>query len=120
MSFVVGLIPQVRPFLSGLGAAIKEPVELKGPIAPGRMREGAEHLVWTRQVDRCLRWIRAFLEGTAGALTIRVIHLSDLKFVGRFKASVDASPWGIGGISRTAPASWQNSTTGCPLRTFGS
>ena len=62
------------------------------------MREGAEHLVWTRPVDRCLRWIRAFLDGTAGAPMVRVIHLRDPKFEGRFKASVDASPWGIGGI----------------------
>ena len=62
MSFVAGLVPHVRPFLSGLWAAIKEPVATTGPIAPGRMREGAEHLVWTKQVDRCLRWMRSWTE----------------------------------------------------------
>ena len=49
-------------------------------------------------MERSLRWVRAFLEGTAGAPLVRVVHLRDRKFDGRFKASVDASPWGIGGL----------------------
>ena len=97
-SFIAGLVPLLRPFLSGIWAALKEPVTQKGPVRPGRMRAQAEHVVWTRQVERSLRWVRAFLDGTAGAPLVRIVHLRDRKFAGRFKASVDASPWCIGGL----------------------
>ena len=71
--------------------------------APQRLEAGGararpQHVVWTKQFDRCPRWILAFLEGTAGAPLVRVIHLVDLRFPGRCTASVDASPWGIGGL----------------------
>ena len=81
-SFIAGLVPLLRPFLSGIWAALKEPVTQKGPVLPGRMRAQAEHVVWTRQVERSLRWVRAFLEGTAGAPLVRVVHLRDRKFDG--------------------------------------
>ena len=47
-SFIAGLVPLLRPFLSGIWAALKEPVTQKGPVRPGRMRAQAEHVVWTR------------------------------------------------------------------------
>ena len=97
-SFIAGLVRLLRPFLPGIWAALKEPVAQKGPVLPGRMRTQAGHVVWTRQVERSLRWVRAFLDGTAGAPLVRIVHLGDRKSAGRFKASVDASPWGIGGL----------------------
>ena len=38
------------PFLSGMWAALKEPVAQKGAVLPGRMPAQAEHVVWTRPV----------------------------------------------------------------------
>ena len=39
-SFVAGLIPHLKPFLSGVWAALKEPPKALGPIPAGRMRAG--------------------------------------------------------------------------------
>ena len=58
-SFVAGLVPLLRPFLSGVWAVLKTPVAAPGGILAGGMKEGAEQLVWTRQVRHSLRWIRA-------------------------------------------------------------
>ena len=49
-------------------------------------------------VRQPLRWIRAFLRGTAGTL-IRTYRLSDYLDEGpKVQTICDASPWGIGAI----------------------
>ena len=85
-SFVAGLIPHLRPFLSGVWAALRAP-----------FRPGAD-LVAARQLAHSFAWIRAFLDGTAGAPLRRQCYLRDSKFAGRYSVAVDASPWGIGAI----------------------
>ena len=53
---------------------------------------------WRPQLDATLSWIRAFLQGTAGALC-RVFTLRALRGSGqRVVTRVDASPWGLGGV----------------------
>ena len=100
-SFFAGLVPHLRPFLSGLWAALAEAPSTPGLAPPGAMHSGSEFCVWTKQVEHSLRWIRAFLRGTAGAPLRRAEFLAQrLANLGpsRFSAAVDASPWGIGGI----------------------
>ncbi len=98
MSFVAGLVPHLRPFLSGIWATLKQDASSAGPVAPGRMRAGAEHVVWTRQIEHSLAWIAAFLAGTAGAPLVREMYLRDTKYPSPFSVAMDASPWGIGGV----------------------
>ena len=62
------------------------------------MTAGAEYLVWTKTARHSLEWIQAFLLGTAGVPLRREAYLRELKFEGRYKVAVDASPWGLGGI----------------------
>ena len=100
-SFFAGLVPHLRPFLSGLWAALAEPPSSKGPVAPGAMRGGSQFCVWTKQVEHSLRWVLAFLEGVAGAPLRRSVYLAEwlaARGTPRFRPAVDASPWGIGGI----------------------
>jgi len=97
-SFIAGLVPLLRPFLSGVWATLKTPVTETGKVPAGGTLEGSEYLVSARRVRHSLRWIRAFLQGTAGAALVREVYLADRRHPGRFTAATDASPWGIGGV----------------------
>jgi hypothetical protein len=88
-SFLAGLVPHLKPFLSGVWAALRS-------STPWRER-GTDNLVHTVQVSHSLKWLRAFLTGVAAAPLRRCCYLVDRKFRPRHTIAVDASPWGIGG-----------------------
>jgi len=106
VSFFAGLVPHLRPFLSGCWAAIasataKKP---KSSTNDGKShhlsgkRTAANSIVFVRQARHSLSWIRAFMMGSPSGVTRRFpVCTSRVRESGSFIAT-DASPWGIGGI----------------------
>ena len=89
---VATLVWTWRPFLQALWASIHAPC----PGAPAGC-------IWTVQVRSSLLWLKAFLSRQAGTLTrtfiCRPVHLKRIEI----GISVDASPWGLGGILTRGP-----------------
>jgi hypothetical protein len=76
-----------RPFLQHLWAAVSS--EQSG--AP-------RNCIWFKQIAVSIHWINAFLEGSAGSLH-RSFSLDSYLGAGVFvEVTLDASPWGLGGI----------------------
>jgi hypothetical protein len=62
-----------------------------------RRKGGIDACVWTKQIGHVLRWIKAFLDGQAGAIQ-RIYSLdSYLGWGAQVLITTDASPWGLGG-----------------------
>ena len=104
VSFFAGLIPHLRPFLSGCWAAIaaatakaKGRSSNEGGNTSRRMRAPTT-IVHVQQARHSLSWILAFLVGSSSGITRRFpICTNRVRESGSFIATV-ASPWGIGGI----------------------
>ncbi|CAE7217179.1 hypothetical protein AK812_SmicGene15550 [Symbiodinium microadriaticum] len=90
-SFVAGLVPHLRPFLSAFWAMLTK-FEL---TSEGKPFGKARKLIHTRRIAPGLRWVRALLQ----AGTLRKTFLANPPHTD-FEIVTDASPWGIGGILR--------------------
>ncbi|CAE7312378.1 unnamed protein product [Symbiodinium sp. CCMP2592] len=88
MSFIAGLVPHLRPFLSTFWSALST----CGLANDGRPSRKAIH---TKRVAPGLKWIRALLVGNVlQRIFFAKPAFSDVEIV------TDASPWGIGGVMR--------------------
>ncbi len=114
LSFVAGLVPQLRPFLSPLwavsaGASILEgpPVAVKPPAGERRNNGLPTHLAHVSRVSEALTWARALLLREAGSL-IRVHPLVPTPPSEVLCITSDASPWGIGAVltKEGLPIAW--------------
>ena len=103
--FVAGLVPTMNPFIRSLwkmganrGAGRANDTSPPGAMPQGRRgRALPTHLVFVSQIKRDLTWIAAFMARQRGTLT-RVHPWTKLPESKRMRVSVDASPWGIGGV----------------------
>jgi hypothetical protein len=97
VNVIAGIIHPLRPFLSPIWAALstRRANDVGQPAGTPTDRIPCHH-VKVRQCSRTLRWISLFLNRHRGALT----HAT--QYNGRAprarQISVDASPWGIGGV----------------------
>ena len=91
LSFVAGLVPHLRPFLTSFWAALSRHVLADDGTALKRYRQ----LVHVKRIRPALKWVRALMSGAPGPLE-RTFYAfpenTDLEIV------TDASPWGLGGI----------------------
>ena len=92
LSWVAGLVPQVRPWVTMLWAAV---TTMLSPAPPGT-RQRPRGTVFMPMVERPLLWIRSFLRGERGGIS-RHHALRPLKQV-QFHVRTDASTTGFGGI----------------------
>ncbi len=104
LSFVAGLVPQLRPFLGPLWAVSANTSNNDGtptaglPPAGGRRNNGLPaHLAHVSRVKEALSWAKALLSREAGAL-IRVHPLEATPPSEVLCVTTDASPWGIGAV----------------------
>ena len=96
-SFVAGLVPGMRPFLGGLWAVTAD--RAPPPLCAKRPRSLRlpAHLVQLRRCRHSLRWLCAFFKiGLQGL--IREHYYAAPPSQAFLSVSVDASPWGTGGI----------------------
>ena len=86
---ITSLVHVLKPFTQQLWAALtSRPENTKAPVG----------MVWTRQISTALAWLDAFTAGENNAIA-RNFELSDYLHLGRHVAiTIDACPWGIGGI----------------------
>ena len=104
-SFVAGLVPVVNPFLRSLWrVGTKKSVGGTSDTAPpGARPQGSRgrplptHLVFVSQIKRDLAWLHAFMTRQRGTL-VRTHLWTPRSADRRVRISVDASPWGIGGV----------------------
>lgn len=91
LSFIAGLIPHLRPFLSSLWAVLS----VGKPTNDGAANRPSGKLIHTRRIRPALRWMEALLQGNPAPLarTLSAFY-SDIKAT----ITTDASPWGIGGV----------------------
>ena len=92
LSFVAGLIPHLRPFLSSIWTALA-----RCTTNDERYTRTFRRLVHRRRVEPALRWVRALLGGQPGPL-IRTFFAE--RPITKAVIVTDASPWGMGGILR--------------------
>ena len=92
LSCVADLVPQVRPWVTMLWAAV---TAMLGPAPPGT-RQRPQGTVFMPMVERPLLWIRSFLRGERGGIS-RHHTLRPIKQV-QFFVRTDASTTGFGGI----------------------
>ncbi|CAE7648821.1 unnamed protein product [Symbiodinium sp. CCMP2592] len=91
MSFIAGLVPHLRPFLSTFWSALST----CGLANDGRPARKARNLIHTKRVAPGLKWIRALLvDNVLQRIFFAKPAHTDVEIV------TDASPWGIGGIMR--------------------
>ena len=105
LSFLAGLIPQLKPFLGPLWACGTH-IE-GGPTPVASTRHLPQHLVHFSRLRPALEWINAFLTRQSGTL-VRVHPLQPLDPSQLLVITTDASPWGIGAVlSRDGvPIAW--------------
>ena len=94
LSFIAGLIPHLRPFLSTIWAALAGACATNDGAGSSR---SAGKLVHTRRVKPALRWIEALVKGEPAPLE-RV--LPALLPTAVAEITTDASPFGMGGVLR--------------------
>ncbi len=104
LSFVAGLVPQMRPFLSPLwavsaGNATREGTSLGALASGGSSRTDGlpHHLFHVNRVKGALLWALALLRKEAGALS-RVHPLVPTPPHLILGLTTDASPWGLGAV----------------------
>lgn len=83
MSWAAGFIPQLKPFVRMLHAA----------LASNPNRLGGRSSVYYKQVEPALKWVRKFLWGCGEQGLERTIH-AHTRHQCRLDFLVDASPWG--------------------------
>ena len=84
---VAGLLATWRPFLQQVWAVLSD----ESDNAPAGC-------AWKSRIDHTLQWIKAFLEGSRGALS-RTFHLDDYTGAApKVELTLDASPWGLAGV----------------------
>ena len=91
LSFVAGLVPHLRPFLSSMWAALS---------SVGSANDGVHHsgkLVHTRRIKAALYWVRSLLWGAPGPLT-RTLTSETIEI--NAEIVTDACPFGLAGILR--------------------
>ena len=95
LSFVAGLVPHLRPFLSSLWAVLPS---CGGTASDGARAKGRSgKLVHTRRIEPALRWIGALLSGEAAPLRRELkAHFPVLNVT----ITTDACPFGMGGTLR--------------------
>jgi len=95
LSFVAGLVPHLRPFLSSLWAVLPS---CGGTASDGARAKGRSgKLVHTRRIEPALRWIGALLSGEAAPLRRELkAHFPALNVT----ITTDACPFGMGGTLR--------------------
>ena len=106
LSFVAGLVPVMRPFLSPLWAALAKDATNDGqPRGASSSRRLAGRLVHTKRIAACLTWVVALLEGEHGDLKRSFSPILEDQ---GWEIITDACPWGIGGIlyHRNSPRRW--------------
>ena len=96
LSFVAGMVPIIRPFLSMLWGALSS----KAPKLPGG-------LIHTRQLKVAIDWMHALLQGRHGPLVRDFPLQVQMADEGDFIAT-DACPWGYAGVKfeRHHPVAW--------------
>eukprot|EP00435_Cladocopium_sp_Y103_P051935 s1011_g16.t1 len=95
LSFVAGLIPHLRPFLSSLWAVLPT---CRAPTNDGAHAKGPSgKLVHVRRIEPALRWIGALLTGEAAPLTRELCAFFPELDV---TLTTDACPFGMGGTLR--------------------
>jgi hypothetical protein len=104
LSFVAGLVPQLRPFLSPLWAVSAGNATHDGtshgapaPGGPSRTDGLPHHLFHVSRVKGALHWALALLRKEAGAL-VRVHPLTPTPAHLILGLTTDASPWGLGAV----------------------
>ena len=118
LNFFAGIIPLMRPFLATIWAAIAAALYKgnnegnTGRTTPGAVAgpdtcQSSRRYVQTRRCVHGLRWCAAFLRGQRGSLS-RSFFKSPPEPDRVLTISVDASPWGLGGIlcRRSEPIAW--------------
>ena len=104
-SFVAGLVPTINPFLRSLwrvgsnkGEENANDTQPQGGRPQGvRGRALPSHLVFVSQIKRDLAWLHAFMARQRGTL-VRTHPWEPRPASHRVRISIDASPWGIGGV----------------------
>eukprot|EP00435_Cladocopium_sp_Y103_P029553 s2001_g7.t1 len=97
MSFVAGLVPHLRPFLSSLWSVLPSCRVTADDGAPTKGTSGK--LVHVRRVRPALLWIRALLSGEAAPLRRQLdAFFPELEVT----ITTDACPFGIGGTLRVS------------------
>ena len=97
LSFVAGLIPHLRPFLSTIWAVLPFNNATADDGAQAKGRSG--RLVHVRRFRLALLWIRALLGGEAAPL---VRNLKAFKPELQVTITTDACPFGLGGTLRVS------------------
>lgn len=96
LSFVAGLVPVMRPFLSPLWAAMSKDATYDGSAKGGSSTSRtAGKLVHTKRIAASLNWVVALLENEHG--TLKRTFDPNLEDTG-WEVITDACPWGIGGV----------------------
>ena len=94
LSFIAGLIPHLRPFLTSIWAALSGACTASDG---GGLARTAGKLVHTRRVRPALLWIAALVAGDPAPL-VRVLPAWHSKV--EAEITTDASPFGLGGVLR--------------------
>jgi len=87
VSFYAGLIPFLRPFLSGIWAVLPH---------HGCDTTYKSRWIHTKRIRTSLLWLHAFFSSLTGNLVRRYPFVG--RSVHRYTIVTDASPWGIGGV----------------------
>ena len=108
MSWVAGIVPRLRPFVTMLYGAVHEAARRAESQDNGESRKRPKNMVFIRQVEFPLTWIKAFLEGACGSMQ-KTFHLADRHAPPTLTITTDASTSGLGAILSTPsgqPIAW--------------
>ena len=94
LSWMAGIVPRIRPFVSHLWAALAEADQAK---ATGARRLRPKDSVFLRQVSHALRWLLSFLSSEEGGISRKRL-VEDLRAPLTHLVRTDASTSGMGGI----------------------
>ena len=94
LSFIAGLIPHLRPFLTSIWAALSSACTASDG---GGFSRTAGKLVHTRRVKPALLWISALVAGEPAPL-VRILSAWHTEI--KAEITTDASPFGLGGVLR--------------------
>ena len=95
LSFIAGLIPHLRPFLSSLWSVLSGRLETTNDGAPSGSFPGK--LIHVRRIRPALAWVRALLSGEAAPLRRELYAFLPEVVV---DITTDACPFGLGGTLR--------------------
>ena len=120
LSWVAGIAPRVRPFVSSLWASLHDG-KRESSNRKTQTRIRPKDAIFLRQVDHALIWIQKFLEGECGPLK-RTFSLSERNATPIFHLRGDASTSGMGDILLDAHGNpveyWADTISDLDLRRF--